>query len=176
MGMEVEDVVRSLIRDYPDFPKPGILFRDLMPVLRSPKGLRAVVDHYADLYEDSGLDAILAIESRGFPFGAVLADRLSLPLVLVRKPGKLPGETVSASYDLEYGSDGLEVQREAVPAGSRVLILDDLLATGGTLEACVRLAEEIGARVEAIACVVELTDLAGRDRLGGRDVDVIVRY
>ena len=174
--MGAEEIVRSLVRDIPDFPKPGILFRDITPVLASPEGFEAVLARWADAYGARGLDAIVGIESRGFLFGAPLAVRLGLPFVPVRKPGKLPCEVVAAEYELEYGTDRIEMHRDALAAGARVLIVDDLLATGGTAEACCRLVESVGAEVEAVAFVIELAFLEGRARLAGREVDSLVVY
>jgi adenine phosphoribosyltransferase len=174
--MSAEEIVRSLVRDVPDFPKEGILFRDITPVLGDPAGFRAVLEHWAERFGTRELDAIVGIESRGFIFGAPLAVRLGVPFVPVRKPGKLPCETVSVEYALEYGTDRIEMHRDAFPEGARVLVVDDLLATGGTAEACCRLVEEVGGRIEAVAFVIELAFLEGREKLAGRDVDALVVY
>ncbi len=174
--MAIDELVRSLVRDIPDFPKPGILFKDITPILKSPAAMRGVVDHWAEQYAGRGIEVIAGVESRGFLFGAALALRMDLPFVPIRKPGKLPADTVRAEYELEYGTDAVEIHRDAVEPGQRVLLIDDLLATGGTLEASVRLVEEVGGRVEAIACVIELGFLSGRDRLASHTIDALVTY
>ena len=156
---------QALIRDVPDFPKPGILFRDITTLLQDPKGLQFVVDQLAERYAGAGITKILAIESRGFIFGAPLACAMGIGLSLVRKKGKLPYETYQHTYDLEYGSDTIEMHVDAVTKEDKVLIVDDLLATGGTAEATVALARKTGAEVAEIAFVVELEVLGGRDRL-----------
>jgi adenine phosphoribosyltransferase len=170
------DLVRSLIREIPDFPKPGILFRDITPVLDSPEAFRAVIDRWSEDYLESDIHLIVGIESRGFLFGAPLAYKMGLPFVPVRKPGKLPGDTVSVVYELEYGTDRVEIHRDAIREGQRVLVVDDLLATGGTMEAACRLVEEVGGTVAGVACLIELTELGGREKLGGRDIAVLVSY
>jgi adenine phosphoribosyltransferase len=160
----------SLIRDVPDFPKPGIVFKDITTLLRDPAGLRQAIDHFADRYSDRGLTAIVGIESRGFIFGAALADRLAVGFIPVRKPGKLPAETLREEYELEYGTDAVEIHRDALAESDRVVIIDDLLATGGTLAATVKLVRALGAEVEEVAALIELNFLNGRAKL--RDVTV----
>jgi adenine phosphoribosyltransferase len=160
----------SLIRDVPDFPKPGIVFKDITTLLRDPAGLRQAIDHFADRYSDRGLTAIVGIESRGFIFGAALADRLAVGFIPVRKPGKLPAETLSEEYELEYGTDAVEIHRDALAESDRVVIIDELLATGGTLAATVKLVRALGAEVEEVAALIELNFLNGRAKL--RDVTV----
>ena len=155
----------ALIRDVPDFPKPGILFKDITTLLRDPAGFRQAIDHFADRYTGRHLTAIVGIESRGFIFGAALADRLGVGFVPVRKPGKLPAETLREEYELEYGTDAVEIHRDALGEGDRVVVIDDLLATGGTLAATVRLVRALGAEVEEVAALIELAFLHGRDRL-----------
>lgn len=164
------------IRAVPDFPQPGVLFRDITPLLRAPAAMRYVLEQYEARYRDAGLDAIVGIESRGFLFGAPLADRLRLPFVPVRKPGKLPAARMSMEYALEYGTSQLDIHADALERGQRALIVDDLLATGGTANAAAKLVELIGGKVAALAFVIELTELRGRERLDGYDVFALVRY
>ena len=177
------ELVRSRFRSIPDFPKPGILFRDLMPVLADSEALAAGVDLHVDAaarITGDGLPAsmIVGMESRGFLFGMTLAARLRCGFAPVRKPGKLPGATITESYALEYGDDTLEMQEDAVKPDSRVLIVDDLLATGGTAEATVRLVRRLGATVIGCVFLVELEGLGGADRLAGVDVahDAILKF
>ncbi len=161
-----------LIREVPDFPQPGIFFKDITPLLQQPAALRAVVDRFAAHYRDQQIDAVVAIESRGFIFGGALAYRIDASFVPVRKAGKLPAETLQVAYYLEYGSAEVELHRDALEPGQRVLILDDLLATGGTAAASIQLVEELGATVAGIAFVIELDFLHGREQLG-RYADMI---
>lgn len=168
--------LKDCIRNVPDFPTPGILFRDITPLLKDPQAFRSTIDMFADHYADSQIDAIVGIESRGFLFAAPLSYKLGLPLVPIRKKGKLPYDTHTVSYALEYGSDALEVHVDAISAGSRILIVDDLLATAGTLAASVKLIEQAGGEVAGLAVVIELTDLNGRDVLNGYDVHALVQY
>ena len=168
--------LKQYIRDIPDFPTPGILFRDITPLLREPAAYRHVVDRLMEQYTQRPVDVILAIEARGFLFGASLAYRLGKPLVPARKEGKLPAESLRTEYSLEYGTNVVEIHKDAISGGDGVLIVDDLLATGGTLAAAARLVEQAGGRVESLALVIELTDLEGRKRLGGYDVFSIVQY
>lgn len=169
-------LVRSLIRDVPDFPRKGIVFKDITPVLAHPQAFRQVVDALAERYRGRGIDTIVAIESRGFLFGGPLAYALGAGLSIVRKPGKLPWRSVREEYALEYGTDALEMHVDAVAPGSRVLIVDDLLATGGTAQAVGRLVARQGGSVEEYAFVVELAFLGGRARLGEERVFSLVRY
>ncbi|MGC8833153.1 MAG: adenine phosphoribosyltransferase [Armatimonadota bacterium] len=166
----------TLIRDVPDFPTEGILFRDITPVLLDPEAFREVVDAFANEAEARKAEVIVAIESRGFIFGAPVADRLGLPFVPVRKLGKLPGPTIQAEYALEYGTNTLEMHRDAVKPGQKVLIIDDLLATGGTAGAAARLVEELGGEVVGFAFLVELEPLGGREALSGYNVLSLVKY
>jgi adenine phosphoribosyltransferase len=173
--MTLEEI-RSLIRDVPNFPKPGILFKDITPVLADPAAFRATIDALADRVSPLHADGILAIESRGFIFGAALANRIGLPLQLVRKRGKLPRESFSVEYELEYGVDHLEMHKDAVRAGGRYLIVDDVIATGGTAAAVAKLIAQQRAAVAACVFLIELSFLNGRDRLAGHDVISLIRY
>ncbi len=166
--------LRPYIRDVPDFPQPGVLFRDITPLLRAPAVMRHVIDQYETRYRGARIDAIVAIESRGFLFGAPLADRLGLPLVPIRKPGKLPAKRMSMEYTLEYGTSQLDIHADALQGGQRALIVDDLLATGGTAHAAAKLVELAGGAVTALAFLIELGDLGGRARLGGYDVHALL--
>lgn len=168
--------LRSVIRSVPDFPKPGIVFRDITTLLADAEAVRQAVDAIAERYKDDAIDIVVGIESRGFIFGPIVADRLGVGSALVRKPGKLPYETISETYELEYGTDTIEIHTDAVAAGQRVLIVDDLLATGGTMAACCRLIEKLGGVVAACAFVIELSFLGGRSKLEGRDVFALVDY
>jgi len=167
------DIV-SFLRVVPDFPKPGILFRDISPLLGAPAAFKYVVNEMARRVSAQTVDAIVGIESRGFIFAAPLAIELGLPLVMVRKPGKLPGALESIQYGLEYGSDTLHLQSGAVQAGASVVIVDDVLATGGTAQAVGALIEQVGARVHQYLFLAELAALRGRERIGGRRVEAIV--
>jgi adenine phosphoribosyltransferase len=168
--------LKSFIRDVPDFPQPGILFRDITPLLEDSAALRASVEWLAHRYRGVGVDQVVGIESRGFIFGTPLAYLLGTGFVPVRKMGKLPGETVRIEYALEYGSNVLEMQVGAVRRGQRVLVVDDLLATGGTTAGTVALVEQQGAEVVSLAFLIELTALEGRSLLAGRDVYSLLRY
>ena len=165
----------SLIRNVPDFPKPGILFKDITPLLSSGPALRHVVDKMAERYRGK-IDAVVGVESRGFLFGAPVAYALGVGLCIVRKPGKLPHDTHTVTYDLEYGSDSLEIHQDAMPAGARVAVLDDLLATGGTARATVALVEACGAHVVECGFLIELTFLGGRAGLAPVPVHSLLRY
>lgn len=166
----------AAIRKIPHHPKPGILFYDLMPLFGDPEALGAVVVHIADWAAPRGIDAVLGAEARGFIVGGAVAHRLGVGFVAARKPGKLPGRTISQEYDLEYGTDTLEVHEDAIRPGMRVLVHDDLLATGGTAKATCEMVERLGGIVAGIVVVVELTFLPGRERLGGYDVHSLVSY
>ena len=170
------DALKRLIREVPDFPKPGILFKDITTLLRDPKGLRTAVDCLVEPYRQAQLDHVVGIESRGFILGAVVADRLGVGFVPVRKPGKLPAATRSASYALEYGTDTLEMHDDAVGPGQRVLIVDDLLATGGTARAAVNLVKECGAEVAGVAFLIELEALNGRAQLPDEQLFAVIRF
>lgn len=168
--------IRSLIVDVPDFPKPGIVFKDITPVLANPAAFKAVVEHLAAHGASLRCDAVLAIESRGFILGAPLAQRLGLPLQLVRKRGKLPRAALSVRYELEYGFDHLEVHADAIRQGGRYLVVDDVIATGGTAAAVASLVAQQGASVAACLFLIELTFLAGRDKLRGLKVESLISY
>jgi adenine phosphoribosyltransferase len=169
------DELKKLIRDVPDFPKPGILFRDITPLIADARGLAAVVDQLAEPWLGK-VDLVLGIESRGFIIGAPVAYRLGVGLAIARKPGKLPFRTVDETYDLEYGSASLQIHEDNFPAGSRILIVDDLLATGGTARAAVRLAERLGGKVVGCAVVVELKELNGRALLAPIPCSALIEY
>ena len=168
--------LKEYIRNVPDFPKPGIMFRDITPLLAAPEAFRFAIKQFADRFRSAKPTAILAAESRGFIFAAPLALELGAAFVPVRKPGKLPYETRKFQYDLEYGSDTLEMHVDAVEPGSRVLLVDDLLATGGTIEACLKLAQESQAEVIGCAFLIELTFLNGRNRLKDQDIFSLLKY
>jgi len=168
--------LKKLIREVPDFPKPGILFYDITTLLKDPAGLRGVIDGLKDHYRETKVDVVLGIEARGFIFAPALAYALGAGFVPVRKPKKLPAETVSVTYDLEYGTDTLEMHKDAVAKGARVLIVDDLLATGGTAAAAARMVESVGGLVAGVGFVVELTFLNGRAKLAGREVFSLLQY
>ena len=170
------DRLRSLIADVPDFPEPGITFRDITPMLEDPAGLALSVELMANPFRGEKIDLVLGAESRGFIFGTAVACCLSAGFGLIRKPGKLPRATVETNYDLEYGSNTMQLHRDAVKPGQRVLIVDDVLATGGTAAACVKLVKELGAEVAAVAVLIELEALDGRKLLGGERVHSVVTY
>jgi adenine phosphoribosyltransferase len=170
------DKLKQLIREVPDFPKPGILFYDITTLLKDKDGLKGVIDGMADHYRDSDADVVIGIEARGFIFAPALAYALGAGFVPVRKPKKLPAECVTVSYELEYGTDSLQMHRDAIEGGSRVLIVDDLLATGGTAKAVANLVEQVGGTVAGIGCMVELTFLGGRKKLEGYDVFSLLQY
>lgn len=160
--------LRSFVRDVPDFPTPGILFRDITPLLASPEAFRAAVRAMAEPFRGKGIEKVLGIEARGFMFGGAIARELEIGFVPARKPGKLPRETLRASYGLEYGKDCLEIHSDAFGRGESVLIADDVLATGGTAGAAAELVEKLGAEVSGITFFIELEKLNGRSRLGSR--------
>ena len=170
------DELKKLIREVPDFPKKGILFYDITTLLKDKAGYATLIDVLAERYIGKGVDLILGMEARGFIFGPALAYRLSAGFVPVRKPGKLPAATERVEYDLEYGSNILEVHKDAIEKGQRVLIVDDLLATGGTAEATAKLATQLGADIAGLAFVVELDFLKGRDKLKPYDVYSVLHY
>lgn len=168
----IEDYVISI----PDFPEPGIIFRDITGILRDADGLKLSIDKIQEMLEGVEFDAVLGLESRGFIFGMPIAHNLHKAFIPVRKKGKLPRETVSAKYDLEYGTAEIEIHKEDLRPGMKVVIIDDLIATGGTVEAAVKLAESLGAEVVKIAFVMELAGLKGRERLAGYDVESVITY
>lgn len=168
--------IESLIRVIPDFPIPGILFRDITPLLGDADGFRATIDLFVDRFRDAKIDAVVGIEARGYMLGAPVADRLGAGFVPVRKPGKLPAKTHSEEYALEYGTNKLEIHEDAIGHGKRVLVVDDLLATGGTIAATIRLLAKLGVEVVGTAVLIELAALNGRAALPGVDVTSFIRY
>ena len=169
---KIEDYVRSI----PDFPEPGIIFRDVTSVLQDADGLHMAIDKMQELLADTEFDVLAGAESRGFIFGMPIAYNLHKPFVPVRKKGKLPCETVSRSYDLEYGSATIEMHKDSIKPGQKVAIIDDLIATGGTVEAAIKLVEELGGEVVKVVFLMELAGLKGRERLAGYDVASVIRY
>jgi adenine phosphoribosyltransferase len=170
------DALKSKIRHVADFPKAGILFYDVTTLLRDPQGLHLSLDALAQPFEGQGIDLVVGIESRGFILGAALSDRIGAGFVPVRKLGKLPAETVKATYALEYGTDCLEMHRDAVEPGQHVLIVDDLLATGGTASAAVSLVESVGGSIRGVAFLIELIALNGRNKLQGQQIHSVLKY
>ena len=168
--------LKTYIREIPDFPKPGILFRDITPLLASPSAFRHAIELFAERYRGQGIDVVAAAEARGFIFAAPLAIALGVGFVPVRKPGKLPFSTHVFRYELEYGADTLEVHIDGISPGQHVLLVDDLLATGGTIEACCRLVEKAGAHVTGCAFMIELAGLGGRARIAPHDSFSIIQY
>jgi adenine phosphoribosyltransferase len=170
------DRIRNLIRDVPDFPVKGIMFKDITPVLKDPKALGMIIDCFGKMYKGKNIDAIVGIESRGFIIGAPLALKLRLPFVPIRKVGKLPFDKIRVNYQLEYGEATIEIHTDALEKGQRVIIVDDLLATGGTTAASIELVEKLGAEVVKCAFVIELGFLHGRDKLPKGKVDSLITY
>jgi adenine phosphoribosyltransferase len=166
----------SLIRTVEDFPKPGIQFKDITPLLQNPAAFQAVIQEFADRFANLDIDCIAAIDARGFIFGGALACKMDKGFVPIRKRGKLPYDTVEVEYDLEYGTDAVAVHEDALAGGKRVLLIDDVIATGGTLAASVELIERIGGEVVAIGALVELAFLNGREKLGGHEIVALVEY
>src|SRR5438552_5345320 len=170
------DELKTKIRHVPDFPKAGILFYDITTLLQDPAGFRMAIDSLALPFKDQGIEVVVGIESRGFIFSAAVADRIGAGFTPVRKPGKLPSTTVRATYDLEYGTDALEIHDDGVAKGQRVLIVDDLLATGGTAKATSELVRRLGGEVCALAFLIELVGLKGRDKLSGDTIHAVLQY
>ncbi len=168
--------LKDKIRDVPDFPKPGIIFKDITPLLQDPAYFRYTLDQMVSQIDGKPVDVVVGIESRGFIFGAPIADRLGAGFVLVRKMGKLPAATISADYDLEYGTNTIEMHQDAIKPGQRVLIVDDLLATGGTVGATASLVERLGGKVAGLLFLIELDFLNGRDRLKDYDVHALLKF
>ncbi len=168
--------VEQFVTSIPDFPEPGIIFRDITSVLSNPEGLKTSVDEMIACIGDADFDAIVGLESRGFLFGMPMAYEMGKAFIPIRKKGKLPRETVEMSYDLEYGSATIEVHKEDLKPGMKVVIVDDLIATGGTLAAAVKLCEMCGAEVVKIVCLMELAGLKGREQLTGIDVETVITY
>ncbi|HSU65442.1 MAG TPA: adenine phosphoribosyltransferase [Tepidisphaeraceae bacterium] len=168
--------LQPFIRDIPDFPKPGILFRDITPLLANPSGLALSIELLANPFRGKNIDLVVGAESRGFIFGTAVACCLSAGFVIVRKPGKLPHKRIAKTYDLEYGKDTLEMHADAIVRGQRVLIVDDLLATGGTMQACCDLVKDLGGEIAGIAVLIELAGLKGREKLKPYDVHAVLQY
>jgi len=168
--------LRAYIRDIPDFPKKGILFKDITPLLASPSALALAVETLCNPFRGTGVQAVVGAESRGFIFGTAIAQALSCGFVPVRKPGKLPYQKISLTYDLEYGQDALEIHKDAIKPGARVLLVDDLLATGGTMKACCELVETLGGHVTGIAVLIELAFLNGRQRFEKYHLHSAIQY
>lgn len=171
-----ETRLRSLIRDIPDFPSPGVMFRDITPLLHDAAALTATNDALGDMAREMGADLVAGVEARGFIFGVPVAERLGVPFVPVRKPGKLPSSFASVAYELEYGEGSLELHRDPAIDGHRVVIVDDLLATGGTARAAAHLVEELGGTVAGLAFLIELTALGGRELLGAHEAQALLTY
>jgi len=169
------DALKTHIRHVPDFPKPGILFYDVTTLLKDAQGFKLAIDSMSEPYQGKGISLVVGIESRGFILGSAVADRIGAGFVPVRKLGKLPAETIRASYALEYGSDSLEMHRDAIEPGQKVLIVDDLLATGGTARATTDLVRQLGGDVFGVSFLIELTDLGGRAKLGGENVRAVLQ-
>jgi adenine phosphoribosyltransferase len=170
------ETLKTRIRHVPDFPKPGILFYDVTTLLRDPEGFKLSIDAMSEPYKDAGISLVVGIESRGFILGAAVADRIGAGFAPVRKIGKLPHTKIRVSYDLEYGTDSLEIHSDAVESGQKVLIVDDLLATGGTARATVDLVRQLGGDVHGIAVLIELVGLNGRSKLAGENVRAVLQY
>jgi len=170
------DDLRAKIREVPDFPKPGILFYDITTLLKDPDAFREVIDQMADQVKDSAVDLVVGMESRGFIFSAPLAYQLQAGFVPVRKLGKLPAETIEVEYDLEYGTATLEIHKDAIEPGQRVLIVDDLLATGGTVQGTIELVQRLGGEIAGLSFMVELTGLHGREKLGDFQIHALLTY
>lgn len=168
--------LKNYIRNIPDFPKPGILFRDITTLLKDKKAFRAAVEALVAKYKNKKIDLVVAVEARGFILGGAIANRLGAGFVPVRKIGKLPAKTNSVTYDLEYGTDTLEMHHDAIKAGDKVLIVDDLLATGGTVSAVVDLVKQLRGKIIGIAFLIELSDLKGRDKLKGYPIYTLIKY
>lgn len=168
--------LKKMIRTVPDFPKPGIMFRDITTMLQNPQGLKVAIKRMAEPFKDKGIEMVVGIEARGFIFGPAIATILGAGFAPIRKPGKLPFNTRSISYELEYGRDTIEIHEDAVKAGQKVLLVDDLLATGGTAAAAAKLVEQLGAKINGCIFVVELGFLHGRQRLSDYEVHALVNY
>ncbi len=168
--------IKEYIKEYPDFPKEGIIFRDISPILREPKAFQYVINSFYEEYKDYNIDLIAGIESRGFIFASALALKFNKGMIMIRKQGKLPGYTSTKKYDIEYGNATMEIQKEAIKKGNRVLIIDDLIATGGTARASAQLIEELGGTVVGFAFVIELTSLKGIETISKYKTYSLVRY
>ena len=172
----MQNYVESKVRDIVDFPKKGIIFRDITTAVKDPKALKFMIDFLTQQYEGQKIDYVAGVESRGFIFGSALAYNLNAGFVMIRKPGKLPANVVSQEYELEYGTDKIEMHADAVEAGKNVLVIDDLLATGGTVEAACKLLKKVGANVVGAAFIIELSDLGGREKLKDINVVSMIQY
>ena len=172
----MSDVLKKHIRNIPDFPKQGILFRDITTLLKDKTAFKKAIDGLAKIVKGKKIDYVVAVESRGFIFGAALAYKLGAGFIPIRKKGKLPAETISASYALEYGTDSLEMHKDALKANSKILIVDDLLATGGTVAAVCQLTQQVKAKICGIVFLIELCDLKGRDKLKGYPIYSLIQY
>ena len=168
--------LKQHIRHVPDFPKAGILFYDITTLLRDPAGFKITVDMLSMPYENQGIDAVVGIESRGFILGAAVAQRIGAGFIPIRKPGKLPAKSLKATYDLEYGKDALEIHEDAVKRGQRILIVDDVLATGGTAAAATELVRKLGGELHGLAFLIELLFLTGREKIPGNNVFTVLQY
>ena len=176
MTVRSADDLRAKIREVPDFPKPGILFYDITTLLNDPDAFREVIDRMTDQVKDSAVDLVVGMESRGFIFSAPMAYQLHAGFVPVRKLGKLPAETIEVEYDLEYGTATLEIHKDAIQPGQRVLIVDDLLATGGTVQGTIELVQRLGGEIAGLSFMVELTGLHGREQLGDFQIHTLLTY
>ncbi len=168
--------LKKYIRDVKDYPKEGIVFKDITTLIKDPSALKATCDYLFDMVKNEKIDKIAAIESRGFIFGSILAERLNAGFIPIRKPGKLPAETIREEYDLEYGSNAIEIHKDSIKPGDKVLIHDDLLATGGTAKAAANLVEKLGGEVVMFSFIIELTFLNGRDKLKGYNINSLISY
>lgn len=171
-----ETDLKNHIRSIPDWPKPGILFRDITPLLADAKALATAVEAVAADFKQAGVDYVAAVEARGFIFGAAIAEKLAAGFIPIRKKGKLPYETESVTYDLEYGTDTLEIHLDAIKAGAKVLMVDDLLATGGTMKAACQLIEKVGGQIVGISFLIELKELAGREKISDYHIKTVMSY
>ena len=169
-------LLNDLIRDVPDFPKQGILFKDITPLLQSPEGLKHTVDQFVNLAAGKGITKVVGIESRGFIFGGAIARELNAGFVPVRKPGKLPSKIISETYELEYGNDTIEIHSDAIKQGDKVLMHDDLLATGGTMKAACKLVEQLGGEIVQVSFLIELSFLNGREKLSLYNIESLIKY
>ena len=176
MNQVEQDQIKSLIRSIPDFPEAGVVFRDITTALKDAEGLRIIMDDFVERYKDKHIDYVLGADARGFIFGAALAYAIGAGFVPARKPGKLPAETVSVSYDLEYGSNSIEVHKDAFTKGDNVLVIDDLLATGGTVQGAIKMVEELQGEVVGCCFLIELSDLNGRELLEGYNINSLITY
>lgn len=168
--------LKPYIRDIPDFPKPGIIFKDITPLLQNPEAFKKTIDHFVERYQNKSIDVVVGIEARGFIFAGALAYRLGASMIPIRKPNKLPYKTIKETYELEYGTDAMEMHQDAIQPGQKVLLFDDLLATGGTLQAAARLIEKLGGQIVEIATIIELAFLNGREKINGYPYYTVIAY